>query len=206
MSSHPDLKNYYLKFGQLVDSIEKASSDILAKVENAEKQTPLAVNIGMLCRHVMLFISDIYFSYRNEGQYYPPLRFLNVFSTLAHRLYVCLGFMNKEEKEDLLKYFNEWNGINPGAYEGLLRENSGLLYNHQNIRPLMITAERFLYQFNDLWTTLSRLEYIGKHKETSWLPNAPDNRRRRTSHAGTYWTDNSYKNNHGRRDRQNRMF
>ena len=73
--------------------------------------------------------------------------------------------MNKEEKEDLLKYFNEWNGINPGAYEGLLRENSGLLYNHQNIRPLMITAERFLYQFNDLWTTLSRLEYIGKHKE-----------------------------------------
>ena len=41
--------------------------------------------------------------YRNEGQYYPPLRFLNVFSTLAHRLYVCLGFMNKEEKEDLLK-------------------------------------------------------------------------------------------------------
>lgn len=123
------------------------------------------MNIGMLCRHVMLFISDIYFSYRNEGQYYPPLRFLNVFSTLAHRLYVCLGFMNKEEKEDLLKYFNEWNGINPGAYEGLLRENSGLLYNHQNIRPLMITAERFLYQFNDLWTTLSRLEYIGKHKE-----------------------------------------
>ena len=53
----------------------------------------------------------------------------------------------------------------PGAYEGLLRENSGLLYNHHNIRQLMVTAERFLYLFNDLWTTLSRLEYIGKHKE-----------------------------------------
>lgn len=67
MSSHPDLKGYYTKFGQLVDSIEKASFDILAKVENAEKQTSLATNIGMLCRHVMLFISDIYFSFRNEG-------------------------------------------------------------------------------------------------------------------------------------------
>ena len=165
MSSHPDLKGYYTKFGQLVDSIEKASFDILAKVENAEKQTDLATNIGMLCRHVMLFISDIYFSFRNEGQYYSPLRFLNVFSTLAHHLYVCLSFMDKEEKEDLLKYFNEWNGITPGAYEGLLRENSGLLYNHHNIRQLMVTAERFLYLFNDLWTTLSRLEYIGKHKE-----------------------------------------
>lgn len=29
----------------------------------------------------------------------------------------------------------------------------------------MVTTERFLYLFNDLWTTLSRLEYIGKHKE-----------------------------------------
>ena len=29
--------------------------------------------------------------------------------------------MDKEDKEDLLKYFNEWNGITPGAYEGLLR-------------------------------------------------------------------------------------
>ena len=48
MSSHPDLKGYYTKFGQLVDSIEKASFDILAKVENAEKQTSLATNIGML--------------------------------------------------------------------------------------------------------------------------------------------------------------
>ena len=165
MSSHPDLKNYYAKFGQLVDSIEKASFDILAKVENAEKQTTLATNIGMLCRHIMLFISDVYFSYRNEGQYYSPLRFLNVFSTLAHHLYVCLSFMSKEEKEDLLKYFNEWNGITPGAYEGLLRENCGLLYDHHNIRQLMVTTERFLYLFNDLWTTLSRLEYIGKHKE-----------------------------------------
>ncbi|MCS2696032.1 hypothetical protein NXW27_00490 [Phocaeicola dorei] len=42
-------------------------------------------------------------------------------------LYVCLSFMDKEDKEDLLKYFNEWNGITPGAYEGLLRENCGLL-------------------------------------------------------------------------------
>lgn len=165
MSSHPDLKGYYAKFGQLIDSIEKASIDILAKVENAEKQTELAANIGMLCRHVMLYISDIYFSFRNEGQYYSPIRFLNVFSTLAHRLYICLGFMGKEEKEDLLKYFYEWNGVKPGAYEGVLRENCGMRYDHHDIRLLMVTTERFLYLFNDLWTTLSRLEYIGKHKE-----------------------------------------
>lgn len=75
MSSHPDLKNYYTKFGQLVDSIEKASFDILAKVENAEKQTALATNIGMLCRHIMLFISDIYFPTVMKDNTIPPCVF-----------------------------------------------------------------------------------------------------------------------------------
>lgn len=165
MSSHPDLKTYYMKFGEVIDSIEKASVDILSKVENSDRPTSLATNIDMLCRRVMLYISTIYFSYRNEGQYYTPLHFVNVFSVMAHQLYISLGFMSKEDKEELLKYFYEWNGIKPGDYEGLLKLNSGLLYDHHDIRRLMVTVERFLYIFNDLWTTLSRLEYIGKHKE-----------------------------------------
>lgn len=165
MSSHPDLKEYYMKFGTVIDSIEKASIDILAKVENSERPTSLAKNIDMLCQRTMVYISTIYFSYRNEGQYYTPLRFLDVFSVLAHQLYISLGFMSKEDKEELLKYFYEWSGIRPGDYEGLLKLNSGLLYDHHDIRRLMVTVQRFLFIFNDLWTTLSRLEYIGKHKE-----------------------------------------
>lgn len=165
MSAHPDLKEYYIKFGEVIDSIEKASVDILSKVENSDRPTSLATNIDLMCRQIMLYISTVYFSYRNEGQYYTPLRFLNVFSVMAHQLYISLGFMSKEDKEELLKYFYEWNGIKPGDYEGLLKLNSGLLYDHHDIRRLMVTVERFLYIFNDLWTTLSRLEYIGKHKE-----------------------------------------
>lgn len=165
MSGHPDLKEYYMQFGEVIDSIEKASVDILSKVENSDRPTSLAANIDMLCRRIMLYISTVYFSYRNEGQYYTPLRFLNVFSVMAHQLYISLGFMSKEDKEELLKYFYEWNGIKPGDYEGLLKLNSGLLYDHHDIRRLMVTVERFLFIFNDLWTTLSRLEYIGKHKE-----------------------------------------
>ncbi|MCS2282401.1 hypothetical protein NXW50_31035 [Bacteroides thetaiotaomicron] len=125
MSSHPDLKGYYTKFGQLVDSIEKAPFDILAKVENAEKQTSLATNIGMLppChavhiryllllpqRGAILFTATLPECILHIGS--PP---------------VCMPEFHGQgrQDEDLLKYFNEWNGITPGAYEGLLRENSG---------------------------------------------------------------------------------
>lgn len=165
MSSHPDLKSYYLKFGQFIDSIEKASKDIISKVENTEKQSELASNIEMICHNMILYIASIYFSYRNEGQYYSPLHFLNVFSVLAHICYVSLDFMSKSEKEELLKYFSEWSDVKPGEYDTILRVNAGLRYDHNDIRRLMVTTEQFLYLLNQLWTTLSSLEYIGKHKE-----------------------------------------
>jgi len=165
ISSHPDLKSYYLKFGKFIDSIEKASKDIISKVENTERQSELANNIEMMCHNIILYIATIYFSYRNEGQYFSPLRFLNVFSVLAHICYVSLDFMNKSEKEELLKYFHEWSDVKPGEYDTILRLNAGLLYDHNDIRRLMVTVEQFLYLFNQLWTTLSSLEYIGKHKE-----------------------------------------
>lgn len=165
MSSHPDLKEYYAKFGQFIDTIERASKDIILKVQNVEKQSPLAVNIDMICKNIMLYISSIYFLYRNEGQFYSPLRFINVFSVLAHTCFVSLNFMSKVDKEELLKYFYEWSDVTPGTFETLLSENTGIIYDHNNIRGLMVTTERFLYLFNDLWITLSRLEYIGKHKE-----------------------------------------
>ncbi len=166
MSSHEDLKNYYAKFGQFIDSIEKASNEIILKVQNADKQSMLAMNIGMICKNMMLYVATIYFSYRNEGRYYAPIRFVNVFSALAHTCYASLSFMSKSDKEELLKYFYEWSDITPGAFETLLAENTGIIYDHNNIRAIMVTIERFLYLLNELWTTLSRLEYIGKHKES----------------------------------------
>ena len=165
VSSHPELKNYYLKFGKYIDLIEKACKAIISKVENMEKRTPLAENIEMICRNVIMYIANIYFSYRNEGQYYTPLRFLNVFSVLAHTCYVSLDFMHKNDKEEMMKYFYEWSDIKPGEFDAILKQNAGLLYDHEDIRHLMVTVEQFMYLFSQLLTTLSSLEYIGKHKE-----------------------------------------
>lgn len=73
--------------------------------------------------------------------------------------------MDKEEKEDLLKYFNEWNGITPGAYEGLAEGKQRSVVQPPQYPPADGYGRTFPIPVHDLWTTLSRLEYIGKHKE-----------------------------------------
>ena len=42
----------------------------------------------------------------------------------------------------------------------------------------MVTAERFIYLFNDLWTTSAVWNISASTRKTSLLPNAPDNRKR----------------------------
>lgn len=165
MISHPSLINYYNDFALLVDDLEKASKEIIVKVRNKENPTQLALNIEMLCRNFMSYIATIYFSFRNIGLYWTPIRLAECFSNLAHIYYVGLSFMSIVQKEELLNYFHEWSEISPGVFEKKLAEVLEMEYDHNNIASSMKLIHDFLKVQAQLWTKLSLLEYIGQHKE-----------------------------------------
>lgn len=166
MSSHPDLMQYYNQFAQQLSSIEKSAKAIIAKVHGRQSTTSLADNIQNMCNEVLRYIALIYFDFRNKGKYMPPVDVASYFSTLAHICYVSLSFMKSDEKEELLKYFYEWNDITPGAFEEILANSLELIYQHDSIRTTMYQIESFLTILTELWSKLSRLDYIGQHKES----------------------------------------
>ena len=165
MSGYPDLLDYNDKFSTYLAKIELASKNIISKVQNQQKTSDIAVSVNAMCRDIMRYISTIYFSYRNMGKYMEPVRVVDCFASLAHICLCSLGFINKTGKEELLKYFYDWNNVSPGAFENILSETASIIYNHNSIRESMLNIERFLNIFAELWTTLSNLEYIGQTKE-----------------------------------------
>ncbi len=165
MSSHTDLIRYYELFGSLLNDIERASKIIIAKIRNRTQNSPIAIHIGSLCEDMMRYIATIYFNYRNTGIESTPVSIVNYFSTLAHTCYASLNFINKSEKEELLRYFYEWNDVTPGTFEELLSNTLGIIYNHNDITTIMIQVESFLRILSELWLKLSTLEYIGQHKD-----------------------------------------
>lgn len=165
MSGHPDLLRYVERFSGYMNSIEKASKDIIYKVQNSQKTSTIAVNAFNMCREIMRNIAGFYFIFRNSGRFMQPIQIVNCFSTLAHTCFISLVFMNKMEKEELLKYFYEWSNVSPGSFEDILSETIGIVYEHNNIRQMMLYIERFLDIFSELWINLSKLEYIGQHKD-----------------------------------------
>lgn len=165
MSSHPDLLKYYENFGIYLNDIERASKAIIAKIKNRSQNSPLAYHINTMCENMMRYIASIYFMYRNTGQTSLPIEIVNYFSTLAHTCYISLNFVSKIEKEELLKYFYEWSDVTPGSFEDLLSDTLSVIYDHNNIRAVMLQIESFLRTMSELWLKLSTLEYIGQHKE-----------------------------------------
>jgi len=165
MASHTDLVRYYELFGSLLNDIERASKVIMAKIRNRTQNSPIANHIGSLCEDLMRHIATIYFNYRNTGLESPPVHIVNYFSTLAHICYASMNFMNKTDKEELLRYFYEWNDVTPGSFEELLSNTLGIIYDHNDIRTIMIQIESFLRVMSELWLRLSTLEYIGQHKD-----------------------------------------
>ena len=84
---------------------------------------------------------------------------------LASLCHTRLGCLPSVRKDELLKYFYEWSGVTPGSFEELLAETMEMEYTHERLRSVMVTLEAFTTTLSDLWEHLSRLEYIGQHKE-----------------------------------------
>lgn len=164
MRSHVELMKYYNRLGQIFSDLEAHSKNIIAKVFDRHNESTLAGDIAALCRDMIRYLASVYFGYRNKGMYYAPVDVLTCTAGLAHTVYANLHFLPGPRKEELLKYFYEWEGITPGAIESYLADLLSLEYEHTRIRSAMLCAERAMEMLDELWRNLSRLEYIGQHR------------------------------------------
>lgn len=166
MASHPDLADYCRGFDASLYSIRKSAKDIISKVYNRPSGSELAVNIRLMSEAILKYMGSIHFSLKNIGMSTPPMTMSGYISTLASHCFVSMVCLPSVQKDELLKYFYEWSDVTPGSFEELLAETMDMEYDHNNIRSVMVRLEVFVHTLCELLERLSRLEYIGQHKES----------------------------------------
>ncbi len=166
MAAHPELENYLNTFNSLFVGIEKSARLIIEKIHERSNKSDLAHNIFVMCSETLRYIAQIYFDLRNKARHASPIETVNYVSSLAHICYVGLVLPNGRHKEELLKYFYEWTDILPGTFEELIANTLDLMYSHDDLRSMMVQSEHFLRNFASLWERMSKLEFIGQHKES----------------------------------------
>lgn len=166
MSSHPDLVGYFRRYENMFFSLRRASRNIISKVNDRSSGNELAVNIRSLSQEVLRYLMSIHFNLKNTGTDIAPVAMTESICTLAAHCYTSLLCLPGVQKDELLKYFFEWSDVTPGSFQELLSSTMELEYEHINIRSIMVRLETFLTTLTELWDRLSRLEYIGQHKES----------------------------------------
>ncbi|WP_235604507.1 hypothetical protein [Flavobacterium covae] len=70
-------------------------------------------------------------------------------------------------KEELLNYFADWCNVNQGTFENIFLELINNNYNHNQIDVSVSKIHKFMDVFENLLSSLSRLDYIGKKRDGS---------------------------------------
>ncbi len=184
MSSLPELHRYASDFNRRIKTIDNALHKIVEQALEQSNRTSIANSVLLLCKELMRTTSSLFFHWRNAytmSPYHIVVSLVNLASTVQ-----CgLKFLSKREKEEMLKYFHEWNGVTPSTFEQLLDEVTNKPYNHNRINESMISVSGAIGTLEELLVSLSRLEFIGQHKESIVIS---ERQIQDTSSSGRDWT------------------
>lgn len=185
MSSHPDLRAYITDFSQRIATIDASLHKIEEKALAQANRTPVANSILSICQELLRTTSSIFFHWRNCAYTETPYHIVELLTRFASAVLCGLCFLSKKDKEEMLKYFHEWNGIAPSTFVQLLEEVVNKPYNHNRINQSMIAVHGTIRTLEELFVSLSRLEFIGQHKESIVIS---ERQIQDTSSNGNNWT------------------
>ncbi len=169
MNSTPELASFLKSFSKSISNIKNSVGVIMEKAYiQAEKKNSatIMVNILDLCKELQRALASLFFKWHNYGMSLSPYEVVELTANMASALSTALTFYTKTDKEDILKYFYEWNGIQPSSFEQVLAELVACEFNQNRISYSMALVERVLKTLEDLFVSLSRLDYVGQHKES----------------------------------------
>ncbi len=165
LHSHPTLIAYYNKFAQLMGDIQQYTLKIIQKVAQNKQGSSLAVNISNLCSILSNHFTNIYFTYRNMIPEQSPIYLVEVFSSMALKIYQKTQTLATEELEEVLNYTYEWSNITPTTLLNELSAVSEINYNHNNCHKELQRINQLLHSLEIIFNKLSSLDYIGERKE-----------------------------------------
>ncbi len=166
MSSNVKLKKCMTYFSQSLTMIKNSLTVIFGKAcsANSNKMDVLE-NTLVFCREMQRSMANMDFRLNSYGLSLSPYQVAEIFGGMANSILLSLTFIPKTDKDEMLKYFYEWNGIAPSAFEQILTEASRS-YRQNRIEKSMTSISNMLKMLEDLMVVLSKLDYVGQRKES----------------------------------------
>lgn len=166
LASHPALLQALHQLDFQLTELETDAFKVIHKVKlRTDKRSPLADLVRELADHLVLALAQQLTTLRLLAAAQPPIYLLDALLRVAKQAKTSLDSLTEAEREEMLRYFEQWSEIMPVTLLGALQSTVTLTYNHHQVHE-HLRQQQYLWQLlGTIFRQLSQLEYIGKNKE-----------------------------------------
>lgn len=164
--SHPDLISLHAELDKYFADIEMYCSQIVQKIFIKKQQNEISELVMFLCDRVMMHISYAITNIRWSMLYAPPVEIFMSIATLARTMKNSIDLRIGSGKDELMTYLGEWCELKQGELETMLSKMANARFNNNDINKSIEQVVVFVKITLRLFETLSKLEFIGKKKES----------------------------------------
>ncbi|MTI31844.1 hypothetical protein [Xanthovirga aplysinae] len=164
---HSKLIETYSLLDKFLGELELLCVQIAQKINQKKQISQLTELILLLTQNIVTFLGDKITSFRWLAQDSPPAFMFEIITRLARQIKNTIDLRSGTGKEELLNFLSEWCGLSQGQFETLFTDLSNNQYEHNDIAKTQKLVVAFAETIKGLFSTLNRLDYIGKRKESS---------------------------------------
>ena len=166
LASHPALLQALHQLDFQLTEIETDAFKIIHKVKlRTDKRSHLADMVRELSERTVFALAQQLTALRLLAAHQPPIYLLDALLRVAKQLKTALDTLTEGEREELLKYFEQWSEILPATLLGALQAAVTLTYDHGQLHEHLRQQQQLWQMLGNIFRQLSQLEYIGKNKE-----------------------------------------
>ena len=166
LASHPALLQALHQLDFQLTELETDAFKIIHKVKlRADKRSPLADLVHELAERTVLALAQQLTTLRLLAPQQPPSYLLDALLRVAKQVKTSLDMLTEAEREELLKYCEQWSETPPAVLLGALQGVVSLTYNHQRVHEHLQQQQQLWQLLGLIFRQLSQLEYIGKNRE-----------------------------------------
>ncbi|MFV0304423.1 MAG: hypothetical protein ACK5IC_02945 [Moheibacter sp.] len=166
IQSHQRLIDIHSDIDKFFGQLELYSVQISQKIHRKNQSNDLASMILNLSDKVTTYLGHEVNSFRWTIPHEPPAYMFDKVVSLARIMKNFVDSKSGAGKEELLNYFAEWCGLSQGDFEVMFTDTVNAGYNHTQIDKTVSKIQFFIKTIEELFSTLNRLDYIGKRKDT----------------------------------------
>ena len=166
LASHPALLKWLHQIEHLLQEIETDAFKIIHKVKlRPDKQSYLSEQVKNLAERTVFALAQHLTSLHLTAAALPPAALLDTLLRIAKQVKTTLDCLTEGEREEMLKYFEQWSETLPVTLLNALSGAVTMRYDHHRVHEHLEQQYGLLQLIANVFRQLTQLEYIGKNKE-----------------------------------------